>query len=211
MDGNEQAEIDFLKQECIDFGARMRSASCTKNEALYSFNASLLPKLEYAMPVTDISESQWDNILAPALIPSLQKASISKNIARCSLFGPRRYQGFNIKHPYFNQQKKHIATLIQEVLSCSQTGLILRATAEQLRLELGLPFDTTTTSYSICSSYITPTWYSNLWKFFSTNSSIEITEDFPDLPTLHKGDRYLMDLFIKAGYRGRNLRLLNEI
>ena len=59
MDGNEQAEINFLKQECIDFGARMRSASCTKNEALYSFNTSLLPKLEYAMPVTDISESQW--------------------------------------------------------------------------------------------------------------------------------------------------------
>ena len=138
MDGNEQAEIAYLKQQCITFGAQMKASTCTKNEALYTFTASLLPALEYALPVTNISESQWDTILAPALVPSLHKAGVSKNISRPSLFGPTKYQGFGIQHPYFSQQIKHIATLFQEVHSNTQTGLILRATAEQFRLELGL-------------------------------------------------------------------------
>jgi hypothetical protein len=132
MDGNEAAEIEHLRQKCISFGAKMRAASCTKNEAPYTFTTSLLPALEYAMPVTTFSKSRWDKILAPALVPSLQKAGVSKNIPRCSLYGPTRYQGFNIQHPYFIQQIKHIATLIQEVHSGTQTGLILQATPSAL-------------------------------------------------------------------------------
>ena len=83
MDGNEEAEIEYLTQKCITFSAKMRAPSCTKNEALYTFTTSLLSALEYAMPVTNISESQWDKILAPVLVPSLHKAGVSKNISRC--------------------------------------------------------------------------------------------------------------------------------
>jgi hypothetical protein len=117
MDGNEDAEIECLTQKCITFGAKMKASTCTKNEALYTFTASLLPALEYALPVTNLSESQWDKVLAPALVPSLHKAGVSKNISRPSLFGPTKYQGFGIKHPYFSQQIQHIATLFQEVHS----------------------------------------------------------------------------------------------
>ena len=81
MDGNEKAEIEYLTQKCIIFGTKMKAASCTKNEALYTFTDSLLPALEYALPVTNVSESQWDKILAPALVPSLHKAGVSKNIS----------------------------------------------------------------------------------------------------------------------------------
>ena len=76
MDGNEKAEIAYLKQLSITFGAKMKASTCTKNEALYSFTASFLPALEYALPVTNISEAQWDTILAPALVPSLHKAGV---------------------------------------------------------------------------------------------------------------------------------------
>ena len=58
MDGNEDAEIECLTQKCITFGTKMKASTCTKNEALYTFTASLLPALEYAMPVTNLSESQ---------------------------------------------------------------------------------------------------------------------------------------------------------
>ena len=58
MDGNEEADIEYLTQKCITFGAKMKASTCTKNEALYTFTASLLPALEYALPVTNLSASQ---------------------------------------------------------------------------------------------------------------------------------------------------------
>ena len=131
MDGNQLAEIRYLKEKCTTFGAKLRSSSCTMNEAIYTFESWLLPALRYAMPVTTISYKDWNDILAPALIPCLQKAGISKNAPRAVLFGPKSLHGFGLSHPYFQQQICHVETLLQQVLSCTQTGTILRASAEQ--------------------------------------------------------------------------------
>ena len=210
MDGNEEEEIKYLTQKCIQFGAKMKASTCTKNEAIYAFTTSLLSSLEYALPVTNLTESQWEKILSPALIPSLHKAGVSKSIPRASLYGPAKFQGFNIQHPYYSQQIKHVTTLLQEVHSKTQTGMILLATAEQLRLELGFPLDINTCDYNVCSAYITHSWYSSLWKFL-WKSSITITENFTDPPMLWQRDTYLMSLFSNCGYKGEELRLLNEI
>jgi len=210
MDGNEEEEIKYLTQKCIQFGAKMKASTCTKNEAIYAFTTSLLSSLEYALPVTNLTESQWEKILSPALIPSLHKAGVSKSISRASLYGPAKFQGFNIQHPYYTQQIKHVTTLLQEVHSNTQTGMILLATAEQLRLELGFPLDINTSDFNACSAYITHSWYSSLWKFL-WKSPITITENFTDPPMLRQRDTYLMSLFSNSGYKGEELRLLNEI
>ena len=81
MDGNEEAQKKYLKEKCISFGARMRAAKCTKNVAMYTFKSSLLPALEYALPVTNLSKAEWDKVLAPALVPFLHKSGVSKNIS----------------------------------------------------------------------------------------------------------------------------------
>ena len=38
MDGNEQAEIAYLKRQCIPFGAKIEASTCTKNEDLYTLS-----------------------------------------------------------------------------------------------------------------------------------------------------------------------------
>ena len=81
MDGNEDSQFQYLKDICVDFGAQMKASTCTKNEAIYTFTSCLLPKLEYAAPVTNLTKAQWDKILAPALVPTLHKAGVSKNIS----------------------------------------------------------------------------------------------------------------------------------
>ena len=188
----------------------MLSSSCTRNEALYTFESCLLPALRYAMPVTTISYNDWNHILAPALTPSLQKAGVSKNAPRAVLFGPKSLHGLGLPHPYFQQQICHVETLLQQVISGTQTGTILRASAEQFRLELGFPFCINTCTFKPYSSYITNSWYKDLWQFLS-KSAIRITEDFPDPPPLRRGDKFLMPIFARAGYRGKQLRILNEV
>ena len=109
------------------------------------------------MSITQFSEQEWIKIMSPALGPTLQKAGISKNAPRSALYAPDCYQGFGIMNPYLNQEISHIIALFQESVANSQTGKLLRLTAESFRLELGLPLDAAY-NHSICSAYTTDCW-----------------------------------------------------
>jgi len=52
--------------------------------------------MEYAMPVTQFSELEWNRIVALALEPSLQNARMAAKFPRRVLYGPDLYQGFQI-------------------------------------------------------------------------------------------------------------------
>ena len=208
MNGNEDAEMERLKEHAKLFADQMRTSKCSKNHAIYTYNFSFMKTLEYAMPVTQFSNTEWNRIVSPALIPSLQKTGLVKSFPHAILYGPDLYQGFQVMHPYYNQEICHIMTHLQESANGSQTGLLLRGTAEAFRLELGLPFSLGSTNYKICSAYTTDCWYKHLWEFVERNP-IDIIEDFPDMPLLRDGDSYLMQAFIDAGFRGKELKRLN--
>ena len=164
--------------------------------------------LEYPMVVTQLDESTWNRILAPALTPALHKAGMSMNFPKAILFGPELFQGFQLMHPFFLQEISHITTHLQESVRGSQTGELLRLTAECFRLELGVPFQLGVTPYHPYSSYVSHCWYFHLWKFYS-EYPIQAKENYPDLKLLRSGDQFLMEVFIAAGYRGKDLLLLN--
>ena len=208
MDGNEQAEYDHLLSTSRTFALQLKAAKCSKNQALYTFSASFMKSIEYAMPVTQFSETEWHKILAPALKPTLQRSGISSSAPRAALFGPALYQGFDIMHPYFNQEICHIMTLVQESVCSSQTGLLLRLSAEALRLEVGVPFTLGDCDYSKYSSYTTDCWYKAVWRFVA-KYPISVHEDYPDPPLLRHGDSHLMVLFVRSGFAGHDLYILN--
>jgi len=101
-------------------------------------------------------------------------------------------------------------THLQESVIFSQAGQLLRGKVEAFRLEIGIPFTMDTTNFKTCSAYTTEYWYRHLWKFVA-NNTIEIIEDFPDVPLLCGGGSYLMMAFIAAGYRGIQLKRLNNM
>ena len=209
MDGNEEAEMKRLKDHAILFADQMSTAKCSKNHAIcYTYNFSFMKTLEYAMPVTQFSNIEWNCIVSPALIPSLNKSGVSKSFPHAILYGPDLYQGFQVMHPYYNQEIYHIMTHLQESANGSHTGLLLCGTTEAFQLELGLPFSLGSTDYKICSAFTTDCWYKHLWQFVERNP-IDIVEDFPDVPLIRDGDSYLMQAFIDAGFRGSQLKRLN--
>ena len=53
-------------------------------------------------------------------------------------------------------------------------------------------------------------WYKNLWKFMSTPIfDLDVTEDYLDMPILREKDAYLMEAFVKGGFRNADLKALN--
>ena len=103
------------------------------------------------------------------------------------LYGPLIYQDIGVKNPFFLQSIIHIITFLNKAACNSSTGAILRSNAEYFRVEIGIPFSLTKTVYNekIYASYMTSSWYKNLWKFMSAPLyKLDITEDYDDLPLL---------------------------
>jgi len=178
MDGNENAEKNYLREQSITFAEQMKTSKANKNACMYTYTASFMKTMEYPMAVTQFLEAEWTRIVAPALQNSLQKGGMSKTFTRAVFYGPDHYQGFNVMHPYFNQEITHITTHVQESVNGSQTGKLLQGSAEAFRLELGLPFTLGTVKYDLVAPYLSDCWYKHLFKFVS-KQPLEIIEDYP--------------------------------
>ena len=211
MDINEKAEKIYLREEATTFAAQTKTRKANKNACLYTYNASFMKTMEYSMAVTQFSEAEWNSIVAPALQISLQKGGMSKHFLLAVFYGPEYYQCFHVMHPYFNQEVTHITTHVQESvnrINGSQTAKLLQGSAEAFRLELGLPFTLGTVKYDNVAPYLSDCWYKCLFKFVS-KQPLEVIEDYPEVPTLRVGDSYIMQAFIDAEFRNKDLHLLN--
>ena len=77
-------------------------------------------------------------LITPLLSISIQQSCISQRIPRIMVYTAKQYHGLRILHPWYNQQLKHLQTLIGEITNNTPTGMLLMASAEQLRLEIWL-------------------------------------------------------------------------
>ena len=82
----------------------------------------------------------------------------------------------------------------------SQTGQLLRVTAERFRLELGIPSQLGLTPYKPFASYVTDCWYkTTIWKL-AAEYPIQIHEDYPNVSIMREGDQFLMHAFVDNGF-----------
>ena len=152
---------------------------------------SLVAAILRLMAATRLAEDQWNDTVRPALRATLNAASMAKTFPHKVLYGLDLYQGLAIHHSYFLQEIMHIMTHIQESMCKSQTGGLLRLSAEAFRVELGVLFTLGSTSSFCHGYYITDCWHKTLWNFIEAHS-MEIVEDYPSLHTLREGDKFLM-------------------
>ena len=162
------------------------------------------------MVATTLTEEDWNEIIRDALRVTLQKSGMAANFPRSVFFGPELYQGYGNKHPFFHQEILHLITHLDEGVSRSQTGNLLQASAESIRLELGVPHGIGSLDYKLYCAYTSDCWYKTLWKFVY-EQNMDIREDYHTLPPLREGDKFLMIMFTAGGYRGRDLEWLNVV
>ena len=213
LTGNQSKQKEVLKEKSEVFATQIRTRKCDNTTALWTFTNSFYPSMMYPMVATYFSEDDWNEIMRPALRATLSSAGMAKNFPRSIFFGPEKYQGLDVYHPYFLQEIIHLQTLFQESLRNSQTGRLLRANAEAFQIEIGIPFSISNTKYDIKTfTYYTPNgFYKSMWKFCSNDKhGIKIKEDFQDLPLLRKNDVPLMIVFAKT-FKNSSLETLNFV
>ena len=130
------------------------------------------------------------------------------------LYGPLKYQGIGVKNLYFLQGIIHIIVFLNKYACNSSIGKLLRSNAGLFRVEMGIPFPLTSTTYyeKTYASYMPSGRYKNFWRFMSNPLfKLEITEDYDDLLVLSGKDEYLLQAFFAGGFRNTELKALNFV
>ncbi len=209
MNGNNKEEIIKLRNKTEEFAEQLRTGMISKWDAWYAITATIMKTLEYPMLATTITEDEWDFIMRPIRQSGLPKIQLASNFPRKVLYGPKKFQGMGIMHPFYTQELSHLALCLHEGESDTITGELLRASMEQLQLELGTPGHLMQLDFSTLGKLATDCWIKTVWEF-AWKHEIEIIDTGPSLELYRWNDQFLMEEFARQGWKGHELKKLNE-
>jgi hypothetical protein len=165
--------------------------------------------MEYPMAATTIKEQEWNHIMIPILKAGLPRSGIERNFPRDILYGPKSLQGFGIRHPWYHQEIVHLLVCFKQTTISGITGGQISASTEQMRLEVGLSGWFTDHDFDIYKTLLTDSWIKTVWQF-AHRFKLDIHDSEAQLGLHRPNDRYLMEEFTRAGYRGQELFQLNN-
>jgi hypothetical protein len=211
MDGNNQEECEALRKKAEDYADCIRTGFLSRDDAVVALHSTIMKSLEYPLAATTMTKKQWDYVMGPLLMAALPRMGYVRTFPRDIVYAPKDLLGLGIMHPWFNQELTHLETCLQEGTSKSITGDLLRASAEQMRLELGLSsqLGCVPSETKKALTLATDSWLKTAHSFaFAHGMRLEDTS--PNLVTRRQDDRFLTEEFIRNGYQGADLRKLNE-
>ena len=127
---DQSKQKEMLEEISEVFAAQIRTRKCDKTTALWTFTNRFFSSMMHLMVATYFTETEWLDIISLVVRATLSSAGMAFFFQRASFFGPEKFQGLDVYHPYFLQEIIHIQIIFQESLRNSQTGRLLRANAE---------------------------------------------------------------------------------
>ena len=210
MDGNQTAEMEFLRAKGQQFAESYRSAGgLPRNDAWQGLQSTIMATFHYPAMATTLTEDQWEYVLKPVMQAGLNKSGISRNMPRKVVFGPTLFQGMGMLHPFHFQELEHWETILRCGNSDGTTGKLIKTSLESLRLELGVTGPITHWNYYVLHQCATPCWLKTVWKY-GWDFAMDLHDKLPQLKAPRQNDRFLMEVFAQHTYSDTQLRLLNE-
>ena len=112
MDGNQISQTKHLEIKARIYSDQLRTGVISKRHAWYSYTEAFSKTVEYPMEAIDISYEDWEDIIKLFMGQLLNSSGISKNSPRKIIFTSKKYNGPDIKHPFYLQSITQIQTII---------------------------------------------------------------------------------------------------
>ena len=209
-DGSMDAQIEYLTGKAEEFATYIRLPSPTnKYENWMAYKQTIYKAMEYQMPVTELTQKEWDDIYWKINAETLPKCGMVKSFPKNVLYGPIKYQGLGgPMSPNHNQDLEQLKCFVQQVNSETTCGTRMRITTEQLRLDTGFPGPFTDAPYHCLDQCTTSSWIKALWHKCH-RFDISIHDSFGDFQLARLNDIFLMPLFEKMVTCTMELAILN--
>ena len=148
--------------------------------------------------------------MKPILKVGLSGSGVMNNLARVVVFGPHSRQGLAYKHLYTEQGIQHVARFQRFTQDKNNmSGQLMIANLQEMKMYLGLNGPIFSHSYKRLGHLVERSYCQWTWEFLDTYG-MRLDDNTPDFKFYREGDGLLMDAFLRAGYRGKDLKRLNE-
>ena len=207
-DGNEQAQINYLKTKVATWVERIRTNHISKHYAKLALSSTIFKTLEYSAPALTLSASQWASITTPLIKCGLHTNGVCSTFPKVIREGAHTHMALEFKNMHTIQE---IMKLEKYLLFREHPGIVgqlIRLTEELLKIELGLPGDIFQADYTLFHQLATPSWIKSLWKFVF-DTKLELSMRTLPLPETKVNDIFLISAFSAQGYCKSKLCTLN--
>jgi hypothetical protein len=118
-------QFDQLLTMVKQWPDRIRTSYMQKHDAANGLKETVLKKIQYALPVLNLSKGQYDKLMRPIFQAALPKAGYNRNFLKEVIHGPNGRLGVDIHHPYTTQLITHIDMLLRHGGGDTITGQLL--------------------------------------------------------------------------------------
>ena len=195
VDGTSKDEFKHRRQQAQEWRDSVRTGHLPRHLTWTSMQTTVMKQLEYPLPATSFTRKECDSIMAPVMQAGLSHSGIVNKVPKAIRFGPAGRQGFGIHDMFVTQGIDHFVRLVDHGYNKQDlTGSLIRATCQQLILELGTPDKLFQHSYAKYHTIATECWIKSTWQF-ADFYGITIDTDLPTLQPQCPGDVFLIPLF----------------
>jgi hypothetical protein len=199
-------EMKRLLQAAVDWRANLRAGHISTTDAWCALTHTIDRTVEYPMMATYLPKAQCKKIMRPFINSGLSASGVVRSIPRAVVWGPLRYQGLDIRHLYTTQGVEHLLAILRHGTRETQ---LLCTTMEELQLEIGFSNSFLSCSFEIYGPLATRSWVESTWKFLF-ESDIILVNPFTKPALACGNDSFLMEKYVEHGYRGAELKSLNN-
>jgi hypothetical protein len=137
-DGNDQTQFHKLLDTANTWKKQIRAGHLPRKLAWESMTTTILRTQHYPLPPTTLTQKQCDAIMTPILQAGLPGSGTTRTFPRALVYGPIEYQGLGIPDLYTSLGISHIERILKHShLDDDITSQLIRASVEQLKLEIG--------------------------------------------------------------------------
>ena len=208
-DGNETAQIDYLRTKVASWVDKVRSNHLSKHHAKIALTSTIYKTLEYPISALNITPQQWKSIVTPLHKCGLQLNGVCSTLPTALREGAVAHMALDFKCMYKLQGIHKLEKYLHFREHDGLVGQMIRLNEELLKLELGLPGNIFDADYPLYHNLATDSWIKSLWKFLF-DMNIQITMRSPPLKPTKTHDTYLIEAFAAQGFKNSQLRRLNN-
>ena len=97
----------------MEYSVKVQSANLYKHKVWMGLNAMVMKSLEYALPVTTLTEKKCDSLMRKLITTFVSRAGINQNVRKDVMYAPFECQGLGLKNPYLTQGISHICDILE--------------------------------------------------------------------------------------------------
>ena len=205
-------EVTYLHAKALHWAQQISSGGITKEDARIAYQSYLITAISYSGPVISLTEKQCDKIQREATAAYLQSQGVSKKFPRDVAFAPISIGGLGMHNLYTEQAKLHLTETVRHIRYRTTVGNMMRLDLHWAQLISGLSgqfWKDTTTSVEYMKEFQC-IWGTRIRTALAdAEMQLWIYNAWKPKPQREE-DSFIMDHFIKYGYKTAELAHLNR-